>query len=155
MVSLTDLFCKPHLCHIDFDNLQKEIHVVIQNMRQFFYSILFFRQYSPFFNCSIQRQKLIKIMLACLGIQYKNLSFFGNMAFSTLSTPIGGIKCPPDGSDRVIIDFFMPYWCWKLLYLENPFEFIWNLKSSFEIWKLNLNLKKFHLLWKFISNMDF
>ena len=30
----------------------------------------------------------------------------------------------------------------KLLCLENPFSFTWNLKSSFEIWKLNLILKK-------------
>jgi hypothetical protein len=44
--------------------------------------------------------------------------------------------------------------CPKLLSLENPFEFIWNLNSSFEIWKLNLNLKKCYPLWKFISNMD-
>jgi hypothetical protein len=27
----------------------------------------------------------------------------------------------------------------KLLSLENPFECIWNLKSSFEIWKFNWN----------------
>ena len=26
--------------------------------------------------------------------------------------------------------------------LENPFDFIWNLKTSFEIWKFGLNLKK-------------
>ena len=45
-------------------------------------------------------------------------------------------------------------WWPKLLFLENLFEFIWNLKSSFEIWKLNINLKKFYCLWKFILNMD-
>ena len=33
--------------------------------------------------------------------------------------------------------------CWKLLSLENPFEFNWNTKSSFEIWKFNRNLKFF------------
>ena len=33
--------------------------------------------------------------------------------------------------------------CPKLLSLEKPFEFIWNLKSSFEIWKFNSNLTKF------------
>ena len=45
-------------------------------------------------------------------------------------------------------------WWPKLLFLENLFEFIWNIKSSFEIWKFNLNLKKFHAVWKFISNME-
>ena len=35
--------------------------------------------------------------------------------------------------------------CWKLLSLENPFEFFWNPKSSFGIWKSNLNLNYFIL----------
>ena len=39
-------------------------------------------------------------------------------------------------------------WCPKLLSLENPFEFIWNLKSSFGIWKFNFNLKKYYPVWK-------
>ena len=34
------------------------------------------------------------------------------------------------------------YWCPKLLSLENLFEFIWNLNSSFKILKFNLDLKK-------------
>ena len=32
--------------------------------------------------------------------------------------------------------------CQKLLSLENPFEFIWNLKYSFKTLKFDLNLKK-------------
>ena len=32
--------------------------------------------------------------------------------------------------------------CPKLLCLENQFEFIWNLKSSFQIWTFNSNLKE-------------
>ena len=35
--------------------------------------------------------------------------------------------------------------CPKLLPLENPFWFIWNLKSSFESWKFNFNLKKYYI----------
>ena len=42
----------------------------------------------------------------------------------------------------------------KLLCLGNPFEVIWNLKSSFETWKFNLDLKTFYSVWKFIWNMD-
>ena len=38
--------------------------------------------------------------------------------------------------------------------LENPFEFIWNLKSSFEIRKCNLNLIISYPIWKLISIMD-
>ena len=34
------------------------------------------------------------------------------------------------------------YLCPKLLSLENPFEFIWNLKYSFKTLKFDLNLKK-------------
>ena len=34
--------------------------------------------------------------------------------------------------------------CPKLLYLENLFEFIWNLKSMFEIWKVNLVTCSWH-----------
>ena len=37
--------------------------------------------------------------------------------------------------------------------LENLFEFIWNVKSSFDIWKFDLNLKKCYPVWKFISNI--
>ena len=37
--------------------------------------------------------------------------------------------------------------CPKLLCLENPFEFIWNLKLSFEFWKSNLNLKILYPVW--------
>ena len=44
--------------------------------------------------------------------------------------------------------------CPKLLSLENPFEFIWNLKSSFGIGKFSSNLKKFYPVSKFISNID-
>jgi hypothetical protein len=56
-------------------------------------------------------------------------------------------------SDQIhmIIIFLL---CRKLLSLENPFEFIWNLKSSFEIWKFDLNLLKFYPVRKFISNTD-
>ena len=46
------------------------------------------------------------------------------------------------------------FWCPKLLFLENPFEFIWNLKLSFEIWKFNLNVKKFYPIWNFVWNME-
>ena len=38
--------------------------------------------------------------------------------------------------------------------LENPFELICNLKSSFKIIKFDSNLKKFDFVSKFISNMD-
>ena len=38
--------------------------------------------------------------------------------------------------------------CPKLVYLENSFELFWNLKSSFEIWKVNFNLKKYYPVWK-------
>ena len=48
---------------------------------------------------------------------------------------------------------FQPDLCPKLLSLENPFEFIWNLKSSFEIWKLNL-MPKTSMPWKSISILD-
>ena len=34
-------------------------------------------------------------------------------------------------------------WCPKLLFPENPFEYIWNVRSSFEIWKFDLKLEKF------------
>ena len=51
--------------------------------------------------------------------------------------------------------FWTADWRPKLLSLENPFEFNWNLKWGFEIWKFNLNLKKTYPVWKFISNMDF
>ena len=34
-----------------------------------------------------------------------------------------------------------------------PFEFIWNLESSFEIWKLDLHLKRFYPILNFISNL--
>ena len=54
---------------------------------------------------------------------------------------------------KFILDFGIDV-CWKLLSLENPFVFIWSLKSSFEIWKFNLNLKFYYAVWKFISNMD-
>ena len=55
---------------------------------------------------------------------------------------------------QLYIPVFLIILCWKLLSVENPFEFIWNPKSSFEIWKFNLNLKFFYPVWKFISNMD-
>ena len=42
----------------------------------------------------------------------------------------------------------------KLLCLGNLFESIWNLLSSFEIWKFNLNLKILYPVSKFISNVD-
>ena len=54
----------------------------------------------------------------------------------------------------VALEWNWEWLCWKLLSLENPFEFIWNLKSKFELWKLNSNLKIFYPVWKFISNMD-
>ena len=38
--------------------------------------------------------------------------------------------------------------CSKLLSVENLFEFIWNLKSSFEIWKFYFNLEKYYPVWK-------
>ena len=44
--------------------------------------------------------------------------------------------------------------CPKLLFLENPFEFIWNLKSSFEISHFKLNLKIVYSIWKCIQNMN-
>ena len=39
----------------------------------------------------------------------------------------------------------------KLLSLENLFGFILNLKSIFEIWKINSNQNNFYPDWKFIS----
>ena len=37
-------------------------------------------------------------------------------------------------------DYVIHFLCPKLLSLENPLESIWDLKSSVEIWKFNLNL---------------
>ena len=41
-----------------------------------------------------------------------------------------------------VLDFWKLDLCLKLLCFKNPFEFIWNLKTSFEIWKFDINLKK-------------
>ena len=56
-------------------------------------------------------------------------------------------------AQKTIIDFRVPFLLNGLkkitidetfyICLENPFEFIWNLKSSFEIWKFGLDLKFF------------
>ena len=34
------------------------------------------------------------------------------------------------------------FYCQKPIWLQNSFEFIWNLKENFEIWKFDLNLRK-------------
>ena len=59
------------------------------------------------------------------------------MILFSVASKIGDVLIP-----CIKIEVFL---CPKLLSLENPFEFIWNHKSSFEIWKLIFNLKFFIL----------
>ena len=83
----------------------------------------------------------------------------GHLLFICISTKTLSHACHPWSIQRSEIVTnknidSQAFLCPKLVSLENSFESFWNLKSSFEIWKVNFNLKKYYPVWKFISNMN-